>query len=108
MSRAFVNPLSRNDPGVAVCARAVKQWTRDILALAEDAVVSVNELACHLPGCPPRETVILVMRAGEQTFQVSMHKAMRDVTRDDVETALAEASPKNTDTTRFPSPTLEV
>lgn len=108
MSRAFANPLSRNGPGTVASARAVKHWTRGILGLAEDAVVSVNELACHLPGCPPRETVILVMRPGKPPLQVSMHKAMRDVARDDIETALAGAGLKDTGTTRSPSSTSEV
>lgn len=108
MNRSFANPLSRNDHTVIASARLIKQWMRDILVLAEDAVVSVNELTCHLPGCPPKETVVLVMRPGEPVFQVSMHKAMREVVRDDIETALAEAGAKNIDTTQFPSPTLEV
>ena len=62
MSRAFVNPLARGTAGVVDRARAIKQWTRDRLALPDEAVVSVNELACHLPGCLPKETVVLVMQ----------------------------------------------
>ncbi|WP_411036043.1 hypothetical protein [Shinella sp. BYT-45] len=83
MSRAFVNPLARRAAGVVNKARTVKQWTRELLALPEDAVVSVNELVCHLPGCPPKETVVLVMHAG-RIAQASIHKAMADLTRDDV------------------------
>jgi hypothetical protein len=56
------------------------------LALAEEAVVSVNEIACHLPGCPPKETVVLVMQGG-QTLQTSIHKAMQQFTEDDVAVA---------------------
>ncbi|MDX3928954.1 MAG: hypothetical protein QHC90_24520 [Shinella sp.] len=83
MSSAFVNPLARGTPGIVSQARLIKQWTRELLALPDDAVVSVNELACHLPGCPPRETVVLVMQDGKTT-QMSIHKAMQDLTKGDV------------------------
>ncbi|MFW8641977.1 hypothetical protein ACOJBO_00710 [Rhizobium beringeri] len=83
MSEAFVNPLARNGPSVISSARAIKAWARKRLSLPDEAVVSVSELACHVPGCPPKETVILVMQ-GTETVQVSIHKAMMDVTEDDV------------------------
>ncbi|YBV94689.1 hypothetical protein M1D80_01465 (plasmid) [Phyllobacteriaceae bacterium JZ32] len=90
MSSQFVNPLSRGTPAVIGQARAIKQWVREVLALSGDAVVSVNELACHVPGCPPKETVVLVMQGG-RTVQFSVHKAMLDVTREDIVCALGAA-----------------
>jgi hypothetical protein len=90
MSPPFVNPLARNGPSVINSARAIKSWVRELLALSDDAVVSVSELACHVPGCPPKETVILVMR-GSETVQAAVHKAMEDVTEDDVAHALSAA-----------------
>ena len=83
MSAAFVNPLQRRTPGLVEQARAIKQWTRACLGFAEETVVSVNELACHLPGCPPKETVILVMNA-ERTLQASIHKALTEVAEADI------------------------
>ena len=83
MSSAFANPLARGTASVIDKARAIKRWTRERLALPDEAVVSVNELACHLPGCPPRETVVLVMQDG-RTTQASIHKAIQEVTEDDV------------------------
>ena len=50
MSPPFVNPLARNGPVVINSARAIKSWVRELLALSDDAVVSVSELACHVPG----------------------------------------------------------
>lgn len=89
MSRAFVNPLARGATGVINRARAIKQWTREQLALPDDVVVSVNELACHLPGCPPKETVVLVMCDG-QTTQTSIHKAIEHVTEEDIAAAFSD------------------
>jgi hypothetical protein len=57
-------------------ARSVKQWTREALAFGDDTVVSVNEVACALPECPPKETIILVMGTERQTRQVSTHKPL--------------------------------
>ncbi|MCZ4093328.1 hypothetical protein [Sinorhizobium psoraleae] len=87
MNSGFSN-LARRTPAVVSRARAIKQWTREALMLCDDAVVSVNELACHLPGCPPKETVVLVMQ-GARTLQVSIHKAMQDLTEDDIAFAFA-------------------
>jgi hypothetical protein len=91
MKRAFTNPLARSASGVVGKAREIKDWTRDLLRLQDDVVVSVNELACHAPGCPPRETVILVMTAPGKNNQISIHKAMADITRDDLATAFYSA-----------------
>ncbi|SES46903.1 hypothetical protein [Rhizobium sp. NFR03] len=91
MSEAFVNPLARNGPSVINSARAIKFWARTLLLLPDEAVVSVNELACHVPGCPPKETVILVMQ-GTETVQASVHKPMQDVTENDIAHAFSPAS----------------
>jgi len=44
-------------------AAAIKRWTRELLRLPEDAVVTVSELACADPGCPLVETVVTVFDA---------------------------------------------
>jgi len=41
-------------------ALAIKRWTRKILRLDEDTVVTVSELACSDPSCSLVETVIAV------------------------------------------------
>ncbi|SMD17616.1 hypothetical protein [Rhizobium sp. RU36D] len=91
MAAPFVNPLSRGSAGVVGKARDIKAWTRELFGLSDDAVVSVNELACHMPGCPPKETVVLMMLA-DRTVQVSIHKPMLDVSREDIATASSKAS----------------
>ncbi|MFD1745347.1 hypothetical protein ACFSE1_07750 [Rhizobium helianthi] len=91
MSGSFNNPLARRNPGVVQSARMIKQWVKALLNLGESAVVSVNELACHLPGCPPKETVIIVMQE-EGHVQVSIHKALTEVQEDDVARAFEQPS----------------
>ena len=42
--------------GIAV--RRIKAFVSDYLQLTENTLISVMELNCHEPGCPPTETVI--------------------------------------------------
>lgn len=83
MGASFVNPLARGSVGVVGKARNIKAWTREAFGLPDDAVVSVNELSCHVPGCPPKETVVLMMFA-DRTVQVSIHKSMVEINKEDL------------------------
>lgn len=80
------NPLSRN-PRLPEATALLKDWTRTALELGDDAVISINELACSQPDCPPRETVLLVLRMDAPALRLSIHKAIIDVTAEDVTTA---------------------
>ena len=64
--------------------RQVKAWAQEFLPISDDSTVSVMELECREPGCPPLETVIAVMEAGKQTLQWKLHKAIPDVSREDL------------------------
>ncbi|SDA87420.1 hypothetical protein [Sinorhizobium sp. NFACC03] len=80
----FVNPLARPRHGVPAQAATIKTWTRNALGLSDDVVVSVNQLSCAEPGCPPQETVILVLPGGNRALKLAIHKALTDVTEIDV------------------------
>lgn len=70
---------------------AIKQWTREILRLDEDAIITVIELACGDSGCPLLETVIAVFDAtGSRKWK--LHHALADVTRLDLHFALTATS----------------
>ena len=82
---AFASPFLEPKPAPGL---ALKTWTREILRLDEDAVVTVMELACSDPGCPLVETVIAVFDAtGSRKWK--LHQALADVTQLDVQFALA-------------------
>lgn len=72
-------------------AAAVKAWVRGCLAQPDEVTVMVTELTCTEPGCPPLETVIALLREGSPTVQYKLHKAMAEVTPDDVATALGRS-----------------
>lgn len=86
----FVNPLRPGGkPGVVETARRLKTWAREVLALDEDDIVSVSELACARPGCAPRQTVVLLLLAGGGIRQMSIHRPMAEVSREDIAEAWA-------------------
>ncbi|MCZ4071660.1 hypothetical protein [Agrobacterium sp. LMR679] len=87
------NPLARSGSAIVSQARIMKDWTRELLFLSEDDIVSVHEIACALPNCPPKETVILIMSASGSTRQLSVHKALLDVARHDILGAIAADVP---------------
>ncbi len=66
----------------------IKTWTRDVLALDEDATVAANEIVCADPACPGSETVILVMIPGQRTKAYKLQAAAADVTAEMVSTAI--------------------
>ncbi|AAK90203.1 hypothetical protein EN41_24525 [Agrobacterium tumefaciens] len=86
------NPLARSGAAIISKARLVKQWARDLLHLCAEDIVSVSELSCALPDCPPRETVIVVLFACGETRQISIHKALLEVDHDDIVCAIAANS----------------
>ena len=61
----------------------VGQWTRERFGLPKDAVVSVAEVACTLPGCVPIETVVMFWIA-EQRYQFKLFKPVAEVVVDDL------------------------
>ena len=68
---------------------AIKEWSRECLALEDGATVMVSELRCTEDGCPPLETVIAVFAPDGGRLQLTVHKPLDGVTRGDVAAAAA-------------------
>ncbi|AVH43198.1 hypothetical protein G6M70_19585 [Agrobacterium tumefaciens] len=83
------NPLARSGSAIVSQARLLKQWSRDLLHLHPEDIITVSELSCALPDCPPRETVIVVLSASGDIRQISIHKALLEVDHDDIVCAIA-------------------
>lgn len=64
--------------------RQIKNWASESLPISREATVSVMELECHEPGCPPLETVIAVLEPGHATRQWKLHKSIPEVTQVDL------------------------
>jgi nitrate reductase delta subunit len=58
-------------------------WTRERFALPKDLAVSVSEIACPLPGCPPLETVVAFWIA-DQRHRFRVFKPLERVVAGDL------------------------
>ncbi|MCH1507552.1 MAG: hypothetical protein L7V86_28520 [Verrucomicrobiales bacterium] len=72
----------KRDPALI---RQVKEWAYEYLPISKEATVSVMELECHEPDCPPLETVVVVMEQGKETRQWKFHKPIPEITQKDLE-----------------------
>ena len=62
--------------------RQLKNWVYEILTLDRDVPISISQLKCTAPGCPPLETVIAVMSQPPQTYKI--HRPATEIDRGDV------------------------
>jgi G3E family GTPase len=60
----------------------VKTWIYEALQLDADTVLSISQLSCTEPNCPPVETVVAVMAQPPQQYKI--HKAIADIGRLDI------------------------
>lgn len=68
----------------------LKGWAYDALDLPPDVPISISQLQCHEPGCPPIETVIAVMSQPPQTFKI--HAAVGSISREDMAQAVSKTA----------------
>ncbi|MEM1388591.1 MAG: hypothetical protein AAF748_10490 [Pseudomonadota bacterium] len=76
---------ARPDPAAVERVKALFAATFD---LPEDVLLSVAELRCHEPGCPPIETVVTARRTAAPVRDWRLHKSIKEIEPSDV-TALA-------------------
>jgi len=75
-------PVKKSPERLRIIER-LEEWTRERFRLPEEATVSVSEIACPLPGCPPLETVVAFWIA-EQRYQFKLFKPLAAVVVDDL------------------------
>jgi hypothetical protein len=61
----------------------VREWTRCRFALPEQASIVVAEMACAVPGCPPRETMI-VFWVDDRRHHIKLFKPVVEVCEEDL------------------------
>lgn len=64
-------------------AGRVVALVRHGLRLSESDVVTVAELRCRVPGCPPVETVVLILR-GAARYRLRVFRPVTDVAEADL------------------------
>ena len=79
----FRQPRSSASPAQI---QQVKAWVQGTLQLDSAVPISLSQLQCHEPGCPPIETVIAIMTQPTQTYKI--HAAIADLDEAQVQAAL--------------------
>lgn len=60
----------------------IKDWTYQRLNIDSEIPISINQLQCHEPDCPPVETVIAVMTCPPQQYKI--HKQISEISETDI------------------------
>lgn len=63
--------------------KRVKTWITEISDLNEQATISLNQLTCHEPGCPPIETAIVILEQPPKQYKI--HKSIAEIEQADIE-----------------------
>jgi len=61
----------------------IKSWAYQNLAIATEISISISQLQCHEPDCPPIETVIAVMTNPPKQYKI--HKSASQITEKDIQ-----------------------
>ncbi|MEM9772918.1 MAG: hypothetical protein AAF889_15235 [Cyanobacteria bacterium P01_D01_bin.73] len=75
----FSQPKPKSNPAAL---QQLKTWVYDCLKLDPEVAISVSQLQCREPDCPPVETVITILSQPAQHYKI--HKALDDIERVDV------------------------
>jgi hypothetical protein len=62
--------------------RQLKDWVYQLLPLKDEVAISIQQLQCTEPGCPPIETVIAILTTPIQQYKI--HKPLNEVDYADV------------------------
>ncbi len=81
----FAQPKSSVDPAAL---HQLKAQIADLLQLDAETAISINQLQCKEPGCPPIETAIIIFT--QPAEQYNIHKAIGDITTTDLINAFRE------------------
>ncbi len=60
----------------------IKQWVYQVLGINQEISISLSQLQCTEPGCPPIETVINVLDNPVQQYKI--HKSMAEIEYADI------------------------
>ncbi len=78
-----MNLFSQNKPKAdPEQIQQIKSWVYRILKVDTEIPISISQIACKEPGCPPIETVIAVMNHPVQQYKI--HKAANEIDEIDI------------------------
>ncbi len=66
----------------------IKDWLYEILQIDRHTIISISQLQCTDPNCPPIQTAIAIMTSHHRVIRI--HKALPDIAYADVVQAIAK------------------
>ena len=63
--------------------KQIKDWVYQRLNIDWETPISISQLQCHEPDCPPVETVIAIMTTPPKQYKI--HKSISKITEIDIE-----------------------
>jgi hypothetical protein len=63
-------------------SKQVKEWIYQVLEINEEIPISLSQLRCTEPNCPPVETVIAVMTSPVKQYKI--HKPIAEIIYTDI------------------------
>lgn len=78
-----MNLFSQNRPrATSEQIQQIKSWVYRILEVDPEIPLSISQLTCKEPGCPPIETVIAVLTDPVQQYKI--HKSINEIDEADI------------------------
>ncbi|HEY9709498.1 MAG TPA: hypothetical protein V6D48_14940 [Oculatellaceae cyanobacterium] len=68
--------------------RQIKTWIYELLEIDSEISISISQLRCIEPGCPPIETIIAVMTSPVQKYTI--HKSITELEHTDISEAVRQ------------------
>src|SRR4051812_13687176 len=65
-------------------AEQIRGWMREAFGLGEDSTITVHELRCPDPDCPPHETIIAILDTPGDPRRFRFVKPMAEIGREEV------------------------
>ncbi len=78
------NLFGKNQKKDVAAISRIKHWVQEIFELTENETILVTELQCHEEGCPPIETVIVILKEGTGKQQYKFHKRINEIDFEDI------------------------
>lgn len=78
-----MNLFTQNQPKTEFAkVQQIKIWIYELLRLDQETTISISQLQCKEPGCPPIETAVTILIRPIQQFKI--HKAIAEIEQSDL------------------------
>jgi hypothetical protein len=80
----FGSSFREKPPARRETVERVQAWTRARFALGGDVAISVAQVECRIPGCPPLETVVSFWDADGKRYHFKIFKRLEELREADL------------------------